>query len=190
MAGQIPTYPQPDGRQPAPGRLAILQDFVNAHFAEAPEADRDRPVEPLSAWLAHHRLPYRGSLSRRETAALLGARDALRSLLEAHHGGQRLRPAELRDINALAGRSPLRLEFDAIGAPTMAPADGEAVAALLAIVGEAAAAGTWARLKICRADDCRWAFYDASRNRSGAWCSMSDCGNRAKARSFRARHRT
>jgi predicted RNA-binding Zn ribbon-like protein len=49
--------------------------------------------------------------------------------------------------------------------------------------------GTWDRMKACRADDCEWAFYDSSRNRSGTWCSMEVCGNRAKARAFRARHR-
>ena len=43
------------------------------------------------------------------------------------------------------------------------------------------------RVKICPADDCRWAFYDTSRNRSRQWCSMEVCGNRAKARAHRAR---
>jgi CGNR zinc finger/Putative stress-induced transcription regulator len=43
------------------------------------------------------------------------------------------------------------------------------------------------RVKICPADDCRWAFYDTSRNRSRQWCSMEVCGNRAKARSHRER---
>ena len=43
-------------------------------------------------------------------------------------------------------------------------------------------------VKACPADDCRWAFYDRSRNRSGTWCDMSDCGNRAKARAYRKRH--
>jgi hypothetical protein len=43
------------------------------------------------------------------------------------------------------------------------------------------------RVKICPADDCRWAFYDTSRNRSRQWCSMKVCGNRAKARAHRRR---
>jgi predicted RNA-binding Zn ribbon-like protein len=47
--------------------------------------------------------------------------------------------------------------------------------------------GTWARVKACRAEDCRWAFYDFSRNRSGTWCDMAVCGNRAKVRAYRAR---
>ena len=43
------------------------------------------------------------------------------------------------------------------------------------------------RVKICPADDCRWAFYDTSRNHSRQWCSMEVCGNRAKARAHRER---
>ena len=48
---------------------------------------------------------------------------------------------------------------------------------------------SWPRLKACPAEDCHWAFYDHSRNRSGTWCEMGECGNRAKARRFRERHR-
>ena len=48
---------------------------------------------------------------------------------------------------------------------------------------------TWARLKACPAEDCQWAFYDHSRNRSGTWCEIGKCGNRAKARRFRERNR-
>ena len=44
------------------------------------------------------------------------------------------------------------------------------------------------RLSACRDENCRVAFYDKSRNRSRAWCSMEVCGNREKARSFRQRH--
>ena len=46
------------------------------------------------------------------------------------------------------------------------------------------------RVKICPADNCRWAFYDTSRNRSRQWCSMEVCGNRAKARAHRERRAT
>jgi predicted RNA-binding Zn ribbon-like protein len=45
------------------------------------------------------------------------------------------------------------------------------------------------RLRLCEGDGCGWLFVDASRNRSRRWCDMSDCGNRAKVRSFRARRR-
>lgn len=36
------------------------------------------------------------------------------------------------------------------------------------------------RMKIC--GNCGWLFIDRSKNRSRAWCDMTVCGNRAKAR--------
>jgi predicted RNA-binding Zn ribbon-like protein len=42
-----------------------------------------------------------------------------------------------------------------------------------------------ARVRICGAAGdarCGWLFLDETRNRSRRWCSMEDCGNRAKAR--------
>jgi predicted RNA-binding Zn ribbon-like protein len=38
------------------------------------------------------------------------------------------------------------------------------------------------RVGVCADEDgCGFAFFDTSRNRSRRWCSMEDCGNRAKA---------
>ena len=48
---------------------------------------------------------------------------------------------------------------------------------------------TLARVKECHSDTCAWLFLDESRNRSRRWCDMGDCGNRAKARRYRRRHR-
>jgi predicted RNA-binding Zn ribbon-like protein len=56
-------------------------------------------------------------------------------------------------------------------------------------VTTAAADGSWQRLKACADEECRWAFYDHSRNRSGRWCSMATCGNQQKARTYRERAR-
>ena len=42
-----------------------------------------------------------------------------------------------------------------------------------------------APVKLCgmrEATGCSWLFVDESRNGSRRWCSMKDCGNRAKAR--------
>ncbi len=40
------------------------------------------------------------------------------------------------------------------------------------------------RLKQCADESCGWLFWDTSRNHSRRWCSMEDCGNRAKAKRF------
>jgi hypothetical protein len=66
---------------------------------------------------------------------------------------------------------------------------GDAVGSVLAAGARLAVLGQWDRLKICAAGECRWAFYDRSRNRSRTWCSMRVCGNRTKARNWRQRTR-
>lgn len=45
--------------------------------------------------------------------------------------------------------------------------------------------GGAAHLRECASDTCGWLFLDESKNRSRKWCSMRDCGNRAKVRRFR-----
>ncbi|MFC2029099.1 CGNR zinc finger domain-containing protein [Chloroflexota bacterium] len=45
------------------------------------------------------------------------------------------------------------------------------------------------RVGQCTDDRCGWLFLDMSRNRSRRWCSMEDCGNRAKARRHYLRSR-
>jgi predicted RNA-binding Zn ribbon-like protein len=115
-------------------------------------------------------------------------REALRALLLANHGGA----PDAGAVATLDGAGRLAVAFDAEGRAELVPAEGgvDGVAgALLAIVARAQADGTWPRLKACPADSCGWAFYDRSRNRSRTWCAMSVCGNRAKARSYRARQR-
>ncbi|MGB9183087.1 MAG: CGNR zinc finger domain-containing protein [Solirubrobacteraceae bacterium] len=44
------------------------------------------------------------------------------------------------------------------------------------------------RLRVCASDTCSARFYDASRAASRRWCSMTGCGNTAKARRHRARN--
>ncbi|GAA4853287.1 CGNR zinc finger domain-containing protein [Saccharopolyspora rosea] len=72
------------------------------------------------------------------------------------------------------------------GVPVLTGTD--AVGAILVAATRLVHTGHWDRVKICPAEDCLWAFYDRSRNRSRTWCSMRVCGNREKARSWRERH--
>ena len=70
----------------------------------------------------------------------------------------------------------------------MRPGFQGALGRLLGVAYRSMAQGTWWRLKACPAEDCQWAFYDRSRNRSAVWCDMKVCGNRHKVRAFRERH--
>lgn len=158
---------------PAPGSLGVVQALVNTF-------DVETGVDSLSAdWLRSAGLA--GDEALDEVRAL---REALRGVLIGHHDGT-VDAASLAALDALARSAPVVVGFGADGAVQL---DGSGVVGrVLAIVAAASADGTWERLKVCAADDCRWAFYDASRNHSRTWCSMSVCGNRAKARAYRQR---
>jgi predicted RNA-binding Zn ribbon-like protein len=45
------------------------------------------------------------------------------------------------------------------------------------------------RLRCCDNPQCRWLFVDDSKGGTRRWCSMSACGNRAKARRHAERQR-
>jgi predicted RNA-binding Zn ribbon-like protein len=42
-------------------------------------------------------------------------------------------------------------------------------------------------VRACDNPECRWLFLDTSKNHTRRWCDMKLCGNRMKARRFKAR---
>ena len=44
-------------------------------------------------------------------------------------------------------------------------------------------------IRACADPECRWLFLDTSKNHSRRWCDMKVCGNRMKARRFKAQHK-
>jgi predicted RNA-binding Zn ribbon-like protein len=167
----------------------LLQDFVNTRDVAAGSDEIDTPAR-LAAWLsARGLLEDAPRLTDIDLARALALRETLRALLAAHADGVSDEQATAR-FNSLTSGAQLVVQLDPDGEamlrPLCAGIDG-ALARLIAIVYDAIAAGAWSRLKSCRRDACRWAFYDASKNRSGAWCSMSTCGNREKVRAYQRR---
>jgi predicted RNA-binding Zn ribbon-like protein len=171
--------------------LDLVIDFVNTWEAET-DIDEIAGPQGLAEWLAGRELLGPGFPIRephRERAVRL--REALRVLMMRHNGLQSDVDAAA-ELEEVARRGRLSIRFDADGASRLEPSaagfDG-ALAQLLIPVIESGSDGTWERVKACRADDCLWAFYDHSRNHSRTWCTMSVCGNRAKARTYRRRAR-
>jgi predicted RNA-binding Zn ribbon-like protein len=181
----------PSHRQPAPGGLETIRSFVNTLDVEDAKDDVATP-EALTAWLASEGLlPEGQAATRADVRRAAALREAFREILLGHHGGYEVDPAALQTLDETARRARLEVRFAPDGTARPEPARGGvdgALGRLLAIVADAQAEGTWQRLKSCPADDCRWAFYDRSRNRSAVWCNMAVCGNRAKVRSYRERH--
>jgi predicted RNA-binding Zn ribbon-like protein len=178
-------------QQEAPAELEHVRAFVNTIDLEEGTEELGAPDE-LATWLVTNGLAPSGLVAASDDLEhAVGLREALRAVLLAHNGGTGfVHGTAVQALNEAAARSNVRLQFDKTGIGTLAPdADGVdgALGRLLAIAHSAAADGTWARLKACRDDSCQWAFYDHTKNRSGAWCNMAVCGNRAKARKYRER---
>jgi predicted RNA-binding Zn ribbon-like protein len=182
---------QPAGRAPAPGRLGLVQAFLNSFWdLDAGGAEAWPDARAYGAWLA-----ARGFGDRRaadaDLARALAVREALRALALANHDDTPAPEAEAvldRVAAAVAPGAGLTPRF--AGGDRLEVAGGgpdAALALVLGVVFAARADGTWRRLKACPHAHCGWAFYDRSRNRSSQWCSMRLCGNRTKAERHRQR---
>lgn len=182
---------EPGGREPAPGGLRLVQAFVNTNDIEDGHDDLGSP-EQLRAWLTANGLPGGdAALSEADLRKALEVREALRALA-ATNSGDPMDGTAAETLNHIGRQSPLVVRFKSDGSSFLEPeAEGlaGALARILASVQLSMVEGTWPRFKVCRNDDCRWVFYDHSKNRSGAWCTMAICGDRLKARAYRQRRR-
>jgi predicted RNA-binding Zn ribbon-like protein len=168
--------------------LELVLDFLNSMDVEE-GTDELADESAYRGWLRAHGLPDRADLD-----AARSFRTLLRSAVgdamagDAAAGDATAGGAAAGEAAAAAGGVPVAVRLGPDRRPTLSSPDplGQIAAAAVRLVDD----GRWDRLKICTADDCRWAFYDRSKNRSRHWCSMDVCGNRAKSRTFRERRRS
>jgi predicted RNA-binding Zn ribbon-like protein len=185
--------------------------FANTRFWRGTEAPTEqlRDIDGLAEWCRSA-----GGLPQSPCAAWLAAwHDTPGDGAAAFDAGIALREAVYGTFHAIAGgTAPAGPDLDVInGAFTAAPprsgiaraADGFAwrlvlpeepsIAALLAPVVWSAAAllvsARLARVRACANERCRWLFLDDSKSGTRRWCSMSACGNRAKAHRHYLRHK-
>jgi predicted RNA-binding Zn ribbon-like protein len=141
-----------------------------------------------AGWLVAQGLVERpAGLDDRDHRMLLDLRAGIRDALGGVTSADRLAvgDAVLRELPVLVslGATPALRP-----APTL-PAPRRAMATLAIAWSHLVSTGEADRLKRCADDTCGWVFWDVSRNHSRRWCTMSVCGNRAKARAYAARQR-
>jgi predicted RNA-binding Zn ribbon-like protein len=182
----VPRYDLPNA---APKPLRLVQLFVNtASVVEHPVEWLPAPAV-FATWLGENdpQATATGQPTQADLDRALELREALRALLRRNNTGDDAADAAIV-VNEAAARARLRLALDEAGELRLDVGAAGVDAALGRIVAVAYGAmldGSWTRLKVCR--KCCWAFYDPSKNRSGTWCSMQLCGNRAKTREYRRR---
>jgi predicted RNA-binding Zn ribbon-like protein len=185
-AGLMLPHPSwPTGKE-APGELEVLRRFCNSTNPEN-GAERFRDAAQLDAWLEAEGLDAVRA-DRAGLARVIRFRRQVRALAVANRDGRHDAVA-LHSIVDSVGAGSLRVVARNDGLALVGR--GRGISALLAylasIIVIAHADGTWSRLKACTNGHCQWMFYDHSKNSNGTWCSMSACGQRHKAREYRAR---
>ncbi|MCC3763868.1 CGNR zinc finger domain-containing protein [Glycomyces sp. TRM65418] len=161
--------------QEAPGALEPVRTLLNTWLIPN---DTRQAEDRFEAYADQAGLP------RTRRKELRSLRDDLRQAVE-HHA----------DTAAIVNDWVERLDIrPRVVDDAIAFTGGGHAADHVAAVLEAIAAGRWHRLKAC--PDCRWVFYDHSRNASKRWCLMTaggpggrSCGGIAKVRAHRERTR-
>ena len=131
-------------------------------------------------------------------ARAIAARESIYHLLLSIIRGQQPQPGDLAEFNLALKQAPerSRVSFEG-GEYHWRPPDQGAEPDLDLVLWQAlwsaadllTSRRSLARVKLCEGDQCGWLFLDSSRNHSRRWCSMSDCGNRAKANRYYQRHK-
>lgn len=173
----------------------LFVDFVNSEWYDGRGNVDERLLDPRwqSDFLDRWRLGDVEGASATALRGLTEIRAALRALIEEMHAGRSPSTARLESL--VSGLPPvsmrLRIEDRAPTAvwtpvhPSWASVEAEIIRSCLEFLASPARE----RLGRCENDGCRWAFVDASRNRSRRWCDPAICGNVAKVRAYRERHR-
>lgn len=121
-----------------------------------------------------------------ELALALRWREAIYAVVAAVTDAADPADADLAALNDALARTPARGRVERLeGHFAWAVPAAAGVEALLAPVlwsaGDLLTGGRLARVRRCANDKCRWVFLDDSKSANRRWCSMSACGNRAKA---------
>jgi predicted RNA-binding Zn ribbon-like protein len=174
-------------RPEVPEAIAVVRDFVNTTDHET-DTDELTTAAELTRYLVREGLLARATRATSDDLALaLRLRSGLRRALEQNHDGG---TEPMPDLSGALRDLPVQLDWTEAG-PALRPTVS-GIRGALSLIGlaahQAATEGIWWRLKICSSDECEWAYYDHSKNRSRSWCEYG-CGNKMKTRAYRARQR-
>src|SRR5690349_2253560 len=150
--------PQPGGRSPAPGELAVVQSFLNSRWnLRSNQTETFGSGDALAKWLsARGLLSAQRDLGDDDLRRALTIREGLRELA-FQNNGHALDQAAIDDMHRASAGARAEIRIDPDGpefiVDTDAGLDG-AFGALYAIVGRAMIDGSWERLKACPGRRC------------------------------------
>ena len=116
-------------------------------------------------------------------AQALGVREAIYRCFAATAAGRPPTDADLAELNAALAEAPPRQRVGKGGWVIDVPTSSGAtlLAPVLWSAADLLVGKHLARVRQCANPACGWLFLDGSKSGNRRWCSMSACGNRAKA---------
>ncbi len=174
--------------------LDLLNSDWHDYLGRGQDEDRLDSTDWLRGFLARWDLAPADINSSDTRTALRGLRSLLQRFLVTLAAGEQPRPAELAALNAYLAAGPVVRRVDREDDAyhlRLVPVEGTLGAVLCETAtsfAEVLVDGDPSRIKTCQNPDCKWVFYDRSRNRTRRWCAgPTACGNLLKVRRFRER---
>jgi len=171
-------------------RPDLCLEFVNTRYWRGQETPTEtlNSAEDLGAWTAANVSKEARPLARREFERAIEARETIWRVFDATARGKPPAATDLEALNGLLAASPNRttLRRERSGFSWDVDMRGSTALGQLAPVlwsaGDLLTGNKLDKVRRCANPECGWLFLDDSRAGKRRWCSMSACGNRAKAR--------
>ena len=168
----------------------LCLEFANTRYwrGQAQPTETLSAAEDLATWLGGNVAREARPLPKREFERAIEARETIYRVFDATTRGKTPAASDLEALNELLAASPNRttLKRERSGFSWDVDMRGSTALGQLAPVlwsaGDLLAGGKLDKVKRCANPECGWLFLDDSRAGKRRWCSMSACGNRAKAR--------
>jgi predicted RNA-binding Zn ribbon-like protein len=181
---------QPVIKSEAMNRPDLCLEFVNTRYwrGQATPTETLNSAEDLSAWTTANVSKEARPLARREFDRAIEARETIWRVFDATARGKPPAAPDLEALNGLLAAAPARttLRRERSGFSWDVDMRGSTALGQLAPVlwsaGDLLTGNKLDKVKRCANPECGWLFLDDSRAGKRRWCSMSACGNRAKAR--------
>jgi len=171
-------------------RPDLCLEFANTRYwrGQSHPTETLNSPEDLASWTAANVTKEARPLSRREFDRGLETRETIYRVFDATARGRMPAAADLKALNEQLAAAPARsaIRRERTGFAWDVDLRGSSALGLLAPVlwsaGDLLTGGRLDKVRRCANPECGWLFLDDSRAGKRRWCSMSSCGNRAKAR--------